>query len=291
MRYEFFTYLNKLTKHTNLQNPRSDFVNGTKFPDQNTDLLNHTISLKYRDYYNPNFNDIKDAPDTMMKGNDIVYSRPKDDFHSLPDTYGPEDIEEGYYYHEGNFKVIRADATAPYRLIAMSADGQKILLNSSRPYGDGYEFERKISIYPIQRNEYIGLGFYSQYTLDISGLLCCTLRIDAGEPCTAILMELLGSTGQVRFLLGDEALQVLDDYWDPDGTSDYNGRDAIEYANPVDVDGGYPEELEGVVYFDINGGPANYWHELYKKDCIMTDDQIAEFRLKVLEEKTIYGTV
>ena len=43
-------FLHKLTKHTNLYKPHSNYVDSMTFPEQNVDLLNSKVVLKYRDH-------------------------------------------------------------------------------------------------------------------------------------------------------------------------------------------------------------------------------------------------
>jgi hypothetical protein len=102
-------------------------------------------------------------------------------------------------------------------------------------------------------------------------------------------MENLGSTGVVRFILGDECRHLLYDYYDIDGSRDYDAKNAPELPNPVDVTGEWADADEhGYVFTDVNGGHSNNWDKLYTE--VMSNEEVREFREKLLEGKIIYGT-
>ena len=116
-------------------------------------------------------------------------------------------------YYEEPFIVLRADAEKPFRLIAVSKDYSKIIINSTEVINDNYLFLTKVSEYPIQMNEYIGLQCEDQYAGDIVNLKSVTLRVDKCEPCYSVLMEYIGDN-KVRFILGDEVISKIIMYQD-----------------------------------------------------------------------------
>lgn len=273
-------FLHKLTKHTNLYKPHSNHVDSTTFPEQNVDLLNSKVVLKYRDH---RIGD-RDIISTSSSG------RPSDDEEFVPYTEDSPDKFDPHDIYEDEFIIIRADRTEPYRLIAVSTNYDKIVISSSKMENDKYLFEDIVVEYPIQLNEFIGIACYDKYNnKDIPELRSVTLRVDAYEPCYSVLMELLGSTGYVRFILGDECPVVLQDYYDTDGSHDYDNKNASEYSNPVDIDGYTSDHRYISPIKDINGGPANSFEKMY--DSIMNDEEIAIFREKTIKGYKIYGAI
>lgn len=209
---------------------------------------------------------------------------------------GPEDYDSTLgtddfgLIREDHFKVLRADKVEPYILIAVSKDYSVIVVNSTKPLENGkLEYEEKISLYPKQINELIGLEFSDQFYAEIDEIRSCTIRVDNGESCYSILMEILGSTGYVRFILGDEVQSKLSDYYDDKGENDYDGKDSSEkYGTPTDVDGYLADHSKISNIKDINGGPANRFDKLYTD--IISDKEVSQFREKILKGKKIYGT-
>ena len=151
------------------------------------------------------------------------------------------------------------------------------------------EYTEKISIYPIQINELIGLELSDQFVGKIDELRAVSLRIDDGEPCYSVLMEILGSTGYVRFILGDDVQSIVVDYYYNKWENDYNGMDSVEnHGTPVDVDGYKADYSKVSSSKDIDGGPANTVSKLYTD--IMNDEEVATFRKNTIEGKKIYGS-
>lgn len=281
-------FLHMLTKHTNLEVPFSDYVKSDSFPEQISELLNTTVTLKYRNHYLTNL-DLTTRAATIIKDGKLVSSRPRDDDQQLEDRVpSVYEEEEQPFDYEGDFIVLRADASEPYRMIAISTDYTKIVINSTRLVDNQYEFRTKVSEYPVQMNEYIGLQCYDQYAGEINELKAAVFRVDSTEPCYSILMEVLGSTNVVRFILGDEAMSILYD-WYHTSSNDYNNMDAAEHSNPLDVTGERADvDTKGYVFTTVNGKTANALADLYKN--IMNDSEIAKFRKEALEGKTIYGS-
>lgn len=279
IKQKYDVLLHLLTRATNLNIPYSDYVKGDKFPEQNKELINTKVTIQYRDYYKYDIEIL-----------DIKANRPKDDTPNIPNTEGPESYEYNHIYKD-EFRVVRADAEAPFVLIGINDDYSRIIINSSEPKENGgYKFEDLVSIYPIQRNEFTAIGVYSQYVGELDRLVGATMRVDACEPCASIIIELVGDN-TVRFTLGDEHFSVLYDYYDIDGSRDYDGRKAARAEETqVDVDG-YRADHTGISNFtNVDGGYANNWKELFDKNRILIDDEVFEFRRKILEGKKIYGT-
>ena len=277
--------LHKVTKHTNLYIPYSDYVNGVKFPDQIRGLLNTNVTLKYRNHYVSDYIDTQSVK-PLIKG---ASSRPSDDDKFVAPTYGPDNIDPRVVFQE-EFTVIRADAAEPYRLIAISKDYSKMLVNSTKVINGKYEYETKVSEWPKQMNELIGIAVYDHYVKEPEEIKGVTMRVDTGEPCFSIIMEILGSTGYVRFVLGDEMYSMIQDYYDEDGSRDYDNKNAKEYPNPTIVDGSGANWSGINIFQNINGGPADTFNQFNSGDQIMSDEEVADFRKDILKGVKIYGT-
>ncbi len=294
MRKEYDIMLHLLTRHTNLVQPYSDYVTATEFPEQITELLNTEVTIKYRNHYLSDISLIE-KPATIIRDGETISSRPSDDAQQMEARKIPEteEKESPFVQEDKKFRIVRADAAEPYRLIAISTDYEVIVVNSTKKDDSGeYAFKTLVSEYATQLNEYVGLGCYDQYAGVITELKAATIRVDATEPCYSVLMEFLGSTGVVRFILGDEAASMLYDYYDIDGSRDYNAKHAEEESNPVDVTGEYADaDNINIVWTNVNGGPANNWDKMYLDGTVMRDDEIYEFRKSILEGMKIYGTV
>ena len=205
--------LHLLTKHTNLQVPFSDYVKSNKFPAQISELLNTEVNIKYRNYYETDL-ETETRAAVIIRNGEKVSSRPSDDIQQLEDREPSlYEKEEKPFYYEEPFIVLRADAEKPFRLIAVSKDYSKIIVNSTEIIDGDYLFLTKVSEYPIQMNEYIGLQCEDQYAGDIVNLNSVTLRVDKCEPCYSVLMEYVGDN-KVRFILGDEAISKITMYQD-----------------------------------------------------------------------------
>ena len=153
-------------------------------------------------------------PKVSIKNGEKVSSRPSDDSQQLEDREPLSyEKEEKPFYYEEPFIVLRADAEKPFRLIAVAKDYSKIIVNSTEVIDGNYLFLTKVSEYPIQMNEYIGLQCEDQYAGDIVSLKSITLRVDKCEPCYSVLMEYVDDN-KVRFILGDEAISKIIMYQD-----------------------------------------------------------------------------
>lgn len=290
VREEFEKLLHKVTKHTNLMIPHSDYITATEFPEQISELLNTTISLYYRDHRYTDNEILRKEATKYYKGEEIS-SRPSDDTEFVPRPYGPEDIEQPNDLFFKEFIVLRADTTAPYRFIAVSTDYNVMIISSTEiePVTQRYKFLDIVPVYPTQMNEYIGLAVYNKYPGEIPEIPAVTLRVDATEPCYSVLMEILGSTGTVRFLLGDEIVTRIQDYFDPNGLHDYNGAGPTEESSEyTDIDGYSAADPHIVDALDVNGGGANPFVKLYHE--AMTDEELRSFREGALTSYTFYGS-
>lgn len=271
--------LHKHTRHTNKYMPYSNFVKGDIFPEQIKELLNTTVTIKYRNY---------NLPESCIKYREPI-SRPHDDMEFKPRVAGAEETEDKFFY-EGKFRVLRADAAEPYTLIAVSEDYSMMIVNSTKEIDGKYEFEDKVSEYPLQMNEFVGLLVWDQYAAEIRELKAVTLRVDRSEPCYSIMMEFLGSSGEVRFIIGDEAFSKIYEYYKEFEDRDYDGKTSSEVKDiiPVDVEGWFAEEKAGATYKDINSGYADNFAKMYTDD-VLSDKGIIELRKEVLKEIKIYG--
>ena len=204
-------FLHKISRHTNLQLPFSDYVKVDKFPAQISDLLGTVITLKYRNYYRSELEaGTKSA--TIIRDGEKVSSRPSDDTQQLEDREPLSyEIDETPFYYEDPFIILRADAEEPFRLIAVSTDYTKMVVNSTEIVNGDYLFFTKVSEYHPQMNEFIGIDWKDQYAGIIPELRAISLRVDETEPCYSILMEYL-EEDMVRFVLGDETMAKMADY-------------------------------------------------------------------------------
>lgn len=248
-------HLHRLSRHTNMMMPYCKYISADKFPDQISELLNTEVTLKYR---NHNWIDNVNIEST---------SRPSDDYPWTPKGEdSPEFSGDQHDVYEDKFVVLRADATPPYRLIARSRDYKIILINSTDiDEGTGeYKFRSYVSEYAVQNYQLYYLDISDQYAGEISELKAVTLRVDAGEPTYSVLVEYLGNTGYIRFVLGDEVFSNLLDRIDPKGDYDYDNRSAADFADPVDVDGFTANHYNINHIKNIDGGnAANFWHVLH----------------------------
>ena len=248
--------LHKRTHHTNMDVPYCRYISGTTFPTQHSELLNTTVTLKYRDYHI--IDDERDE-DTY-----IPVGRPMDD----DDTYllhqvGPEDFDEHRIYHEG-FRVVRADSSEPFVLIGISEDYSKVIINSTRidPNTGDYEFKDKISTWALQDNNFFGLEIKDKHTGEVDELEAVSIQVDDGDPCHSIMVEFLGSTNMIRLVLGDECLSRIQDYYDDSFNFDGLNSEEGEYDNWLDVDGYYASH-RGIIVKDVDGGRAYNLERLF----------------------------
>ena len=240
--------LHKLTKHTNVSIPYSRYISGDTFPEQDSELLNTVITLKYRDH------NIIETPE------DSEANRPPDDepFEPFESNHTSGDPYEVYSI---DCIVVRADSSEPFRLIAISTDYTRILVNSTRIGTDGEPaYKHLVSEYPVQDNKFFGLEIKNQYAGEINELNAVSIRCDSCEPCYAVLMEFLGTTNMIRFVLGDEMFSILRDYYDINGDYDYNNAGAKEEESYVDVDCHIATHRGLTNVKNIDGGSAsNLW--------------------------------
>lgn len=190
----------RITKHSNLMIPFSDHVTAFKFPSQNEQLINTTVTLKYRDRY------IADKEAYSISNS----KRPKDDTLCMPPGTMKEDI--GDIIFTGEFRILRADRSAPFIFIGISTNYKYIVTGKTDENGI------LENIYPVamfQMSEYVGLCVTNMYFGKLDMTDAVVLASDHGEPCNAVIMEYLDDKKkQVRFVLGDECFSVLRGYLD-----------------------------------------------------------------------------
>jgi hypothetical protein len=301
--------LHNLSHHTNLSRPYSKYIKSTDvFPKQNTELLDKLIMLRYIDGYRAH-----SMRDVVSAG------RPYDDSDFNPDVDLNDEVDDPTQDYANNitsdmFWVVRADAEAPYKLIAISVDYNVILINRSdkNQKTNDYFFNEIVSVYPQQRNDLIGLIGNNQYPGDKKENKSYVLRVDAGEPCESVILEQCGDT--MRFLLGSEVYTSITERYtvyqrdingnlkDGDGIPPYHADNgAMEHPDnpPLDADGNEVDDPSGASqssteYIMANGGPA-YTMTFGKSDYI--DDQyIPNVREELVDRLyqgglKLYGTI
>ena len=253
--------LHKISHHTNVTMPHSDYVTGSKYPEQNQDILGTTITLRYRTMYR--FRNTHDNDDS-------------------PDKYELTDIIEG------EFIVVRFDIEEPKKIIAISRDYKVILV------GDSDNYENQILEYPIQLQELIGLYVIDDYfeKPDRIQVKSVVLSCDNGEPCHTVIAEFYSDTryqNAVRFILGDEVRSIVLEKYDPDGLRDYNGIDALNHGLVyIDLNGKFAGNEGELITVDADAGHADPLEDLYRRD-ILSLPEIIQLRRRILIERRIYG--
>lgn len=267
-------YLHKIFKLSNRTVPYEQNVNaketvsGIKFyPDQITSLVGTTIELKYRDHNQCQFTEFRNISSSNIH-------RPNDDTDYLTKNVGPEEYEyEAHDIYTKQFKVLRADAESPYRLIVVSLDYEIMLVSSTEKNSNNhYKFETDVCEYPIQESEFIGCNTINQFpypgTINASsntrrssnfsrGLV---LRVDSGEPCYSIMADEIENSNKARYLLGDEVWAWLNRYteavqiYDEDYNPEHNGAD---YSNAGDTNN-YVKRYDSYFGQDIAQLRKNY---------------------------------
>ena len=231
-------YLQELLKHTNIVLPfytdrNFDYISANKFPAQNEELINTRVTIKYRDF-STRTNPVtieKAALITDITSEEINSSRPEDDIQKPEDSHlTPEELSELGPFVEKEFRVLRADAVYPYKLIAIDDEYSILVINSS--YYDEmtgkYAFEDHVSEYPMQQFKFIGASCISRYR---DGQLdSIVFRADSTEPAISILYETaLDEEGNEyhRFTIGDEVRAMLIGYlpYDSDDKFDFSDLD------------------------------------------------------------------
>lgn len=258
--------LYKLTHHTNYARPHSEYVTGSKYPEQNQGILGTTITLRYKTMYKSDVNHIN---------------------NTSPDKYSPESN-----IFEGEFIIVRFDLTPPNKFIGISRDYKVILVGNSN---DSLEnIQNKIYEYPLQLNEYIGLYLINKYyyysnSTDIVQTNAVVLSCDNGEPCHTVIAE-FWSENKTRFLLGDEVDSIVLDRYDEDGERDFTGKDAGDHGRVyIDLNGDYANAAPPITR-DADAGYADPLRDLYRKD-ILTLKEVCKLRRRILIERQIYGDI
>ena len=227
------------------------------FPKQNTELLNTTVTLQYRNRNHWEDIEVLGYPATIKdESGRSMPSRPEDD-----DTYqpregeGPDYEDDNDYIHEGEFRIVRADAVEPYTLIAIKDDYSVVVVSSSEPVDGGYKFQSIVSVYNLQREDLLAVRTVQIYdekasTNPVDLPEGVVFRVDSVDPNRSVIMELLPArygTRLVRFVTGDEVL------------SDIIMKNDDTFAK----------------YNNIN---------------VISEELVIKFRSEALEGKQIYGT-
>lgn len=176
-------YLHLKTRHSNVVNPGSQYIDIDKYPRQSK-FVDSVVRLKYRN-------------------NNVVDKN----------TYEGTEALQPHDVYSGLFRILRYDIDPPYKFIAISED-YKILLV--------YNFGRNITKindteildldivfrYPVQISKFIGLKVSDKYSASYS-VAGRILRIDNSEPCYTVIAEEIGT--KIRFILGDECEVEVDE--------------------------------------------------------------------------------
>ena len=162
--------LHNRTRHNNFEFPRSNYIGIDTFPEQDLSLLGTVQKLKYRNMY--------------------LVDREKEDTV-------PSELYDEYIVHEDEFTIVRCDNIEPYVMIGLRLDGKVVLVTDSMCWNN------KITIYPVQMYDYLGIKVSDQYYATRTETTATVIRVDDGEPCNTVLMELLPER-KMRFVLGDE---------------------------------------------------------------------------------------
>lgn len=205
--------LRKVSKATNTTSPHSDYIHEMTYPEQDADLLNTIVTMHYNSHYRHNIADLIEPPAIKIEDGHIVSTRPKDDYQFLtPRHVSGTDIAEAVDVKEGEFRILRADKTAPFVLIAISTDYEQVLVSSTE-FNEmhHYKFLDEPSIYPTQKTEFYNIALQTHYMDEnyINDVYydAIALRVDATDPALTVLMEYIDED-TVRFVLGDEVTGI-----------------------------------------------------------------------------------
>ena len=252
--------LQKITHHTNLEQPYNQYITGYKYPKQDTDKLGTIIQMKYRNRYIPN---------------------------SLTDIDRQIDPDREYEYNDNTFErdfiVLRYDDAEPYRLITIQDDFEVMLVSDTRKYQD------IVHIYPKQIEEFLGLYMHDQYfhTPDVI-IKSVLLRCDSTEPCESIIAELyLDNT--IRFVTGTETQAVVMDRYDIDGVRDYDAKDPVDHGLIyIDLNGKFARSEGETITVDADGGYPDPLADMYRRD-ILSFEELCDLRQRLILERDIYS--
>lgn len=254
----------KIMKYSNLMEPHSDYVSEKIYPDQNTQLLNTTVTLKYRDRHIADHESVNIEP----------VSRPSDDV-----SFRPVDIKEGddNIVFTGEFIVLRADITPPHKCILLSTD-YKIMLVGSMNKETGEIDDSIYPIYTMQDNTMIGVTLRSMYFGALEFYNAVVLSADNTEPCHAVIMEYLDEDKKnVRFIITGESLCAVNGYYDTD-LNHHDTYQIFDNESHVDTD---PRD-----YHDDSISADDFRSILGN---IKTDENVVSIRKHLLKDITIAG--
>lgn len=199
------------TKHTNTTSKEASYISLDNYPEQ-LDIVGTKVEISYRNRNMINLDIINMPPYIIDKTTgERIYSRPEDDYPFRRREILPPEGDEKIYREK--FLVLRADAVEPFRLVAINDNYSVLLVNSTRGTEVGYEFETKISIYPVQYGELIGPKVYTHYKYDNVDREAYVLRADTTETHYSVLIEkvITDTEYKVRYLFEDEVPAYYDE--------------------------------------------------------------------------------
>ena len=180
------TYVNKI------YNSHIDY---NKYPEQNTSFLNTLVNIKIRILQSGN-SKIERVPSIGRPEDDVAFSIPEE---------RPDDIDFSYFTYK-DVLVLRFDKEEPYRMIGITKDCKYMIISSSKPNEEGYEFMSLVAEYPMQNQLLIKYGrtmydyFKSEETKYRNAAI---LSINEKSPFNGIIVEYL-EDDSARFILSDE---------------------------------------------------------------------------------------
>ena len=219
-KYESYTLLKDLTKHTNMNLVTGKYIGVDKYPEQNTDLLNTVVQITYKD--KRIVDDFPHGPNS----DDIAMFRPGNDRAGLDLDSKEGFIKDDIINHfTDNFLIIRCDAVEPYRLVAVSDDFRVVLVGSSkldehgtltldcREYGPQYDGAIGAYCKPVYEYVYDENGRMIKIDTDYSPDAYIFMS-EIGEDCNSVIIEYNTDT-TYRVILEDEIdIDVLENIFD-----------------------------------------------------------------------------
>jgi hypothetical protein len=203
-----------LMRHTNRTKSESDYINPNEYPAQ-LNIVGTKVKLKYRNHYIIDKNLLDVEPYIIDKETgERVYSRPADDYPFIHREPGPDDDDYKDIYEE-DFLVLRADAEAPFRLVAVNDNYTIMLVNSTKGNPSGYDFETLVAEYPIQIAPLIGAKINIRYRFNNPDNISregYVLISDSTESMYGVYIEIVvneNSPISVRYLFDDEVIALL----------------------------------------------------------------------------------
>lgn len=213
-----YYWINNLISKSNdnLMIPHSDYISKNNYPNRDTQLFNTWVTLKYRDHHLMNLQalDYQTTIKDPSTGRNIS-SRPNDDNIFIPRNHdGPEyqqvqkDLD---YVISDSFRIIRADAEEPYRMVGINADYSVVLITTTEKENGNYIFPNIVSLYSLQRTDLVtdtqiyNVVYGNQKDLNINtDDKAYALRIDKEFPSQSVFIRERQGSNIPRVYLGDE---------------------------------------------------------------------------------------